>query len=243
MRKGQSDSIGMKGVGSAAESTLRAVLCWHAQQVQRQGLSPGTSGNLSVRCGLDMLITPSGVPFERLAPADLVRVGMDGDHAHALQPSSEWGLHRDVYQARPEVTAIVHAHPPAATTLSITRRGIPPLHYMVVAAGGDDIRCAGYATFGTAALSEQVLQALNDRTACLMANHGMIALGADLPRALWLAGEVEVLAAQTLQVMQVGGGVLLTVEQLAQVREAFRDYGLRQPARPESPLFDAPADR
>ncbi len=136
-------------------------------------------------------------------------------------------MHCDIYRARPELGAIVHAHPPAATALAITRRSIPPLHYMIVAAGGDDIPCADYATFGTAELSAAVVRALTGRQACLMANHGMLAAGPDLPRALWLAGEVEALADYYLRTLTVGGPVLLSAAELAAVRIRFQDYGLR----------------
>ena len=227
---------------STEEAAARATLCQHARLLLQRGLSPGTSGNLSVRLGTQLLITPSGVPFDTLHAHDLVLMDFAGRYAHALAPSSEWALHRDLYVARPEIAAVVHAHPPSATALAITRRGIPPLHYMIVAAGGHDIRCSAYATFSTVALSHAVLQALEGRTACLMANHGMVAVAGDLPRALWLAGEVEVLAAQYLQVLQVGGGVLLTATELEAVREQFRDYGLRQPAPVAPPLLHPPVD-
>ena len=155
------------------------------------GINRGTSGNLSVRIAGGLLITPSGVPYDSLRPGKIVAMQIDGSHTGAWEPSSEWRLHRDIYRARENTGAVVHAHPGFATALACLRRGIPAFHYMIAVAGGSDIRCAPYATFGTQALSDGALQALDGRTACLLANHGMVCLGSDLAAALALAVEVE----------------------------------------------------
>lgn len=207
---------------------LRRQLIEHARALAPSGLSQGTTGNLSVRIPEGMLITPSGVPYATMGPEDLVPVAPDGSHAHRLAPSSEWRMHRDIYLARPEVGAVVHAHPVYATTLAIRRMPIPPLHYMVAVAGGRDIPCARYATFGTPELSAAALEVLQDRQACLLANHGMIAIGPDLERAMWLAVEVETLAHQYVLSLALGGPVLLSDPEIARVVEKFRTYGLRR---------------
>ncbi|PXW96554.1 L-fuculose 1-phosphate aldolase [Sphaerotilus hippei] len=214
----------------ADASTHRAALVAHALSLSPSGLSQGTSGNLSVRwreAGCEgMLITPSGVDYRRLQPGDIVFVQLhDGAWQGPLKPSSEWRFHRDIYLARPEVGAVVHAHPTHTTALAVQRRGIPAFHYMVAVAGGRDIRCAPYATYGTETLSRHALAALADRRACLLANHGMIAVGADLGSAFALAIEVEQLAHQYLLALGTGGPVLLPDDEMDRVLDAFRSYG------------------
>jgi L-fuculose-phosphate aldolase len=168
------------------------------------GINQGTSGNVSVRAGAGLLVTPTSLPYDAMETDDVVVLAMDGTPTGRRRPSSEWRFHRDILQAMPDVQAVVHAHPTASTTLAILGRGIPPLHYMVAAAGGPDIRCAPYATFGTAELSAHAVAALQGRKACLLAHHGMIATGASLDQALWLAVEVETLARQYLGCLQAG---------------------------------------
>lgn len=209
------------------EPELRAVLSKTARQTVMQGLNQGASGNVSVRLRDGFLITPSGLPNDTLEPAQMVFVDMEGQAGGGLKPSSEWRIHRDLYRARPEVAAVVHAHSPHAVSLSCLRQGIPAFHYMVAAAGGKDIRCAGYATFGTQALSDWVLAALQDRRACLMANHGMVAVGAGLDTALALALEVEELCAQYWRAKLMGEPVLLSDAEMDEVLECFRHYGQR----------------
>jgi L-fuculose-phosphate aldolase len=207
------------------ETELRAALAETARQTVRQGLNQGTSGNVSVRIGEGFLVTPSGLPNETLEPGQMVFVAMDGQSSGDLKPSSEWRIHRDIYRARPEIRAIVHAHSLHAVSLACLRRDIPPFHYMVAAAGGKDIRCADYATFGTQALSDAVLAALEGRRACLMANHGQVAAGASLDAALALAVEVEALCAQYWRAKLMGEPVLLDDAQMDEVLERFRHYG------------------
>lgn len=195
------------------------------------GLGVGTAGNVSVRVPGGLLITPTGVPYGELRPADIVTLSEDGAvRAGRLAPSSEWRFHRDILRTRVDAGAVVHVHSAFATALACTRRDIPAFHYMVAVAGGDSIRCARYATFGTAALSRHALRALDGRRACLLANHGQIALGADLPDALAMAQEVEELARQYWLAQQLRRPVLLGRREMQIILEKFRHYG-RKPAR------------
>jgi L-fuculose-phosphate aldolase len=172
-----------------------------------------------------MLITPSGVPYAETDPARIVFVAGDGSWSGDWKPSSEWRMHRDIYRSRPEAQAIVHVHSIHATAIACLRRGIPAFHYMVAVAGGRDIRCAGYATFGTQALSDAMLAALDGRRACLLANHGQIAFGPSLEKALWLAGEVEALARQLVAAESLGAPEILPDEEMDRVIALFGDYG------------------
>ncbi|WP_109125383.1 class II aldolase/adducin family protein [Dyella sp. C11] len=208
------------------ELTLRQELVTQGARLAASGLSQGTSGNLSARCDEGFLITPSGTPYEEITPAGIVRIDRDGGWPQGQKPSSEWRFHRDIYLARPDAGAIVHVHPPYATALAMCRRDIPPAHYMIAVGGGDSIRCAGYTTYGTQALSDAVVAALEDRLACLMANHGMVALGSSLAQAMWRAVEVENLARQYALALQVGTPTLLTQDEVADVLAKFANYGL-----------------
>ncbi len=211
------------------EQALRDELLAQARRLGASGLSQGTSGNLSARHGDGFLVTPSGMPYDELRAEDLVRVDMQGRYEHRLRPSSEWRFHRDIYAARPDAAAVVHVHPPHATALAMCRMDIPAAHYMIAVGGGDSIRCAGYHTYGTQALSDAVLEALDGRLACLMANHGMLAVGSDLAQAMWRAVEVETLARHYALALQVGRPVLLTDGEVADVLATFANYGLMSP--------------
>ena len=193
------------------------------------GLNQGTSGNVSVRDGAGMVVTPSGVPYDAMTPEMMVPVGGDGAASGDLLPSSEWRMHLDIYRARPEAMAVVHVHSPYAAALSCHRRGIPAFHYMVAVAGGVDIRCAEYATFGTQELSDAMLTAMEGRRACLLANHGQIAFGPSLEKALWLAGEVETLAKQYVLALGMGEPTILDDVEMGRVLALFATYG-KQPA-------------
>jgi L-fuculose-phosphate aldolase len=199
-----------------------------------RGLNVGAAGNASVRAAEGLLITPSAVPVERLAPGLMVRLGAQGEvlAPAGVRPSSEWRLHRDIYAARPEVGAIVHTHSPAATGIACARRDIPPFHYMVARLGGSDVRCGRYATFGTQALSDAAVAALAGRRACLLANHGQVALGRDLTEALATALELEALAEHYLLALAAGGPVLLSAAEMEEALARFADYrpGLIEPA-------------
>lgn len=189
------------------------------------GLNQGTSGNISVRQGDGMLITPTSLPYDAMVPEDIVWMGFDETTKGARQASSEWHFHLDILRTKPEVNAVVHAHPTASTTISILEKDIPPLHYMIAICGGSDIRCAPYATFGTEELSKNALTALNGRTACLLAHHGMIATGSTLDKAMWLAVEVETLARQYLGCLPFGEPPLLSEAEIQNVISRMENYG------------------
>lgn len=209
---------------------LRREIVATIARLAARGLYFGTAGNISARLGKGFLITPTGIPSDEIRASDMVEMDFAGRHKGRLLPSSEWHFHRDIFKTRAEVNAIVHTHSTFATAISCLRRDIPPFHYMVAKAGGDTIRCARYATFGTAALSRNALKALEGRRACLLANHGLIALGADLGAARRLAEEVEALCEQFWAALAVGRPALLPKAEMSRVVAKFRTYG-RQPKR------------
>ncbi len=198
-----------------------------AQAIDRAGFCPSKSGNVSARTNSGFLITPSGLPYAQTTPADLIELSLDGTViAGARKPSSEWPFHLAIYKARPEAQAIVHTHSPRATALSSTRRGIPAFHYMIALCGGADVRCAEYATFGTPELAENAVRALEGRKAVLLANHGVIALGASLAGAHQIVAEVENLAGQYLDILAAGlDPVILDEAEMARISAKFAGYG------------------
>lgn len=206
-------------------SDLAAELLATARQMNSVGINRGTAGNVSVRDGDGFIITPTGMAYDECVPADMVKVGLDGTASGTRRPSSEWRFHRDIYAVRPEAGAILHAHSPFATALACQSIDIPPFHYMIARFGGDTVRCAGYATFGTQELSDAMLVALKERRACLMAHHGMVVFGADLKEALALAVEFESLCEQYWRVLQLGTPKLLPPDEMARVVEKFKSYG------------------
>lgn len=211
---------------------LRGELVQTARRMSELGLTPGMSGNVSVRAPGGLLVTPSGMPYAELAPADAVEIRADGALRPGQRaPSTEWQLHRDLLAARPDAHAIVHTHSLFCTTVACLRRPIPAIHYMVVLAGGDEIPCAEYATFGSPELAASVVRALGAGHACLLANHGMVALGPTLAGALKLAAEVETLAAQYWHAAQLGAPHVLDRDELARVRHRFAGYGQPRRAR------------
>jgi L-fuculose-phosphate aldolase len=205
----------------------RKALIETAMAMNASGINSGTSGNLSVRHGQGMLITPSGIRYEDLRSEDIVFVDETGKVEGGSKPSSEWRFHHDIYQHRPEAQAILHAHPTHCATLACLNKAIPAFHYMVAIAGGNDIRCARYATFGTQELSDHILEALVGRTACLMANHGLVCLGQDLKKVLAIAIEIEHLAKTYSQCLALGDPIILDDEEMDRVIEKFRHYGAR----------------
>ena len=208
------------------ERGVRMRLVGVARRLADTGLSPATSGNLSARVDQGYVITPSGAPYAGLHPDDLVFMGYDWTHGGGQRtPSSEWRMHREIYVHRPEAHAVVHVHSPFATTLACLRRAIPAFHYEVAFAGGDDIRCAEYRTFGTQEIAHAALAALQGRRACLLANHGAIAFADGIEQAALLAERVEFLARTYWQALQAGEPVLLDPVEMARVVEKFSTYG------------------
>jgi L-fuculose-phosphate aldolase len=209
-----------------ADLALRERVVATCRELTRRGLTYGTSGNVSVRRDeRSFFVSPTGSVYEELEAADIPLLRFDGSWFGRRRPSSEWRFHRDLFRARPDVGAIVHTHSRHATALACAGRGIPAFHYMVAVTGDVEIRCAPYHTFGSQELSDAVLAAIGGSKACLLANHGVIALGADLPAALTLAGEVESLAAQYCAALAVGNVRILDGAEMRRVVEKFRTYG------------------
>jgi L-fuculose-phosphate aldolase len=215
-------------------SALREALLAAAERLVTSGLTRNTSGNLGIRLDDGFLVTPSGMPYAVLEPADMVHVDWQGVATGRRLPSSEWQFHLDILLARPEINVVLHAHPPFATAIACLREGIPAFHYMVAKLGGADIRCAPYATFGTAALSRHAVAALDGRRGCLLANHGFIVLGSTIDAAFATAIELETLAEMYWRARQIGRPVLLDAEEMAIVVDKFRSYGVQPPLPDEA---------
>jgi L-fuculose-phosphate aldolase len=211
------------------EQAVRQSVVEACRSLNALGVNQGTSGNVSVRFGAGMLISPSAIPYDEMRPEQVavVRLHGDGQWEGPCRPSTEWRFHRDILRARAEIGAVVHAHPPFCTALAMVRQGIPPCHYMVGVFGGSDVRCADYATFGTQALSEAAVRALEGRNACLLANHGAIVCGPTLRRALWLMVELEAVARQYCASLAIGGPVLLSETEMAEARARLAGYGVQ----------------
>ena len=207
------------------ETEQRDALVEHGRRMNVVGINQGKSGNLSVRAGDGFLVTPSAVAYEAMQPEDIVKMRWDGTYDGKRRPSTEWRLHRDIYVQRKDASAIVHAHAMFATTLACLDREIPAFHYMVAMAGGDNIPCAPYATFGSQELSDVTVTALEKRRACLMSHHGMVAFGDGLPAALALAVEVETLSAMYWRALQIAPPTVLPAEEMARVLAKFATYG------------------
>ncbi|WP_068003247.1 class II aldolase/adducin family protein [Pseudovibrio axinellae] len=210
---------------TTVENQLRRKVIETARALQSTGLTHGTSGNVSARYKNGMLITPSGIPYEDLQLEKIVFMDLDCGYYGDYLPSSEWRMHMDIYRHYVEAEAVVHSHSPRATACSTHNMGIPAFHYMVAVAGGDEIKCAKYATFGTKALSDAMIAALEDRKACLLAHHGQIAYGPSLDKAFWLAGEVEALADQYLSALVLGEPDTLPPSEMSEILRKFKSYG------------------
>ncbi len=204
---------------------LRERIIEACREMERSGLNRGTSGNVSCREDDHLLITPSGVPVSKMRHDSIVAMDFSGKVIGGGKPSSEWHFHLDLLKSRTDLNAIVHTHSPHATALACLREDLPAFHYMIAIAGGDSIRCAPYALFGTETLSAHAVTAMKDRKACLLANHGLIAAGRDLDEAMAVAIEIESLCQQYLLARQTGKPVLLSSEEMQAVIERFRSYG------------------
>ena len=192
------------------------------------GINQGRAGNISARFKQGFLITPSGLAYHKMTAADIVYVGLDGISTDRLRPSSEWRMHRDIYATHEAAGTVLHSHSTFATALACLRVDIPAFHYMIAVAGGDRIRCARYALFGTQTLSDHMLEALGDRRACLLGTHGMICYHDNLEKVLDLGIEVEALARQYWHARQLGEPVLLSKDEMDAVLNQFSNYG-KQP--------------
>ncbi len=224
--------------GREADFERRQSIIDVCREMAAQGINQGTSGNISVRTDDGILLTPSGLPYDRMKPEDIVAMKWDGSWTASAGnvPSTEWRFHLDILRSKQEVGAVVHAHPIFCTIIAIMNRSIPAIHYMIAAAGGNDIPCAPYAQYGTAELSQAALNALRYRRACLLAHHGLIAIGPNLRKALWLAVEVEVLAKQYHGCLQLGSPSLLPDEEIDSILKRWGQYGLRDSeGKPKAP--------
>lgn len=211
-----------------SERDLRVAVVAKARWMNEIGLNQGTSGNISVRAGGTMLITPTAIPYETMQPSMLAAMPIEGKYGSwegPIKPSTEWRFHLDILKARPDVGAVVHTHSTFATVLGIARKPIPACHYMVAVFGGSDVRVADFAIYGTKALADNVLKALEGRNGCLIANHGMITAGKDLEHAMWLAVELETLAKQYYYSLQIGP-VILPDSAIEDTRRSMDGYGL-----------------
>ena len=215
--------------GNTEERRLRRAIVDACRAMNALGINQGTSGNISVRYLEKVLISPSAVRYEDMTDEQIAAMPIEGEYgawSGPLKPSTEWRIHLDIMRSRPEVGAVVHGHPPFATALAITRREIPACHYMIAAFGGANVRCAPYATYGTKELSEHALRALEDRTACLLANHGVVVCGPTLARTMWLAVELETIARQYYHSLLIGGPVILSAAAVTATAEKLGSYGL-----------------
>lgn len=212
------------------DATLRADMVLACKQLEAAGLNRGASGNISVRHHDTMLITPTAVGYDVIEPDMMAKMSLSADSESwdgPNEPSSEWRFHRDILRNRQDVSAVVHTHAPFSTILAIARKEIPAIHYMIAAFGGPNIRVADYARYGTDELSKNILNAMEGRNACLMANHGMVVAGPDLTRTLWLANELEALAHQYYHALSIGGGHILSDAQISETAKGFETYGIR----------------
>ena len=208
------------------EDQLRARMAEGMKAMEARGLNRGTSGNVSARCGEAMLVTPSGVPPERLSGDQMVLVQPDGSTPEgALRPSSEWRMHQQILNRRPDANAVVHCHSRHATILACAGREIPSMHYMVAVGGGASVPVAPYATFGSVELAEAVVETLDGRAAALMANHGQIVVARNLDSALAITEEIEEQAAVYWGTLAIGGPKLLSGDEMDVILQRFRSYG------------------
>jgi L-fuculose-phosphate aldolase len=198
------------------------------RRMNASGINQGTAGNLSARIENGFLITPTSLPYDRMGPEDIVEMDFDGTYGGRHRPSSEWRFHRDILRSRQDINVVLHCHSVYATTLAVHHKAIPSFHYMVGVAGGTTIRCAKYATFGTQQLSENALEALEGRYACLLGQHGQISLGKDLEHALWMGIEVETISRLYVQALTLGDPPILSDEEMARVIQQMRQMSYGQ---------------
>lgn len=209
--------------------TERQELIATVQKMNALGINQGSSGNASVRVDGGYLITPSGMAYDDLAPEDIVEMSFDGEVSGRRNPSSEWRFHHNLLESRADFGAVLHTHGKGVMTIACQRLELPPFHYMIAMAGGNTIRCADYATFGTQELSDNALKAMEERKACLLANHGLLVGETNLERALGLAVEVETLCETYWRILQIGTPVLLSDAEMDAVKEQFsKGYGMPQ---------------
>jgi len=210
------------------EADIRKQVVDAYQELDRDGMNKGSSGNVSVRSGDHMLITPSGIPAMQMHPDQVAKLKIDDDSGAFegdFKPSTEWRFHRDILRSRPQSHAVVHTHAPFCTILSILRKPIPAVHYMMACFDTTEVQVADYETYGTAELSEAVIKAMGSANSCLMANHGMVVAGDRMIRAMWLAGQLELIASQYYHSLLIGQPHVLSDAQIADTVKSFASYG------------------
>jgi len=212
------------------ESQLRADIVAICRRMVALGINQGTSGNVSVRLGERLLITPSAVAYDEMTPALVAEMDYDGRYFGPCKPTTEWRFHREIMRHRPDIDAIIHTHSIFSTAIACLRRDIPAFHYYVAVGGGATIRCAPYATYGTQELAENALAALTDRYACLLANHGMIVLGTTLAETLKRTFDLEIVARQYVYASQIGEPCVLPDDEIERVRLKLQTYGAVRPS-------------
>jgi L-fuculose-phosphate aldolase len=215
----------MAGASASAERGVREALSAAYRQLGTLGLTSGTAGNVSARFEEGMIISPAGASASKIAPEHFVKTALDGVTLGEGVKSSEWSMHAEIYKRKPEAQAVVHAHPDACVALSCHRKPIPSFHYMIAAFGGNDVPCSRYATFGSIELAHAAVDALEKRSACLLANHGMICFSSSLDSAIANALKLETLARQYLLSLQAGAPVLLSNAEMEIVRQKYVSYG------------------
>ena len=201
-------------------------------EMESRGINQGTSGNLSIRYKNSFLITPSSISYNEMTPKDIVEMDWEGRFI-GKQPSSEWRFHRDILKSRNDINVVLHCHSINATSLSCHNRNIPAFHYIVGLAGGNNIRCAKYATFGTQELSDNALIAIKDRLACLLGHHGMICLGKTLKQALMLGCEVEAMSKMYIKALSIGNTDILSEEEMVKVVKQMERMSYGKGPEPE----------
>lgn len=218
-------------IGLPDNQQTRMAIIAACRRMNASGINQGTSGNISVRTGeggQEMIITPSGIAYADLEPEMLVRMPLDACSVRSnagCKPSSEWQIHHALLRKRRDMNVVIHAHPAYACALAIIREPIPACHYMVAAFGGDDVPLTGYHLFGSAALAKEVCEAMTERHACLMANHGVTVVGATLDKAIWRLEELEHLARVYTISRQIGTPVIISHDEMQEVLAAFSQYG------------------
>lgn len=223
----------MPSAAHLSELMLREEIVRTCLRMIELGVNQGTSGNVSVRNGDRFLITPSGIPYDEMAPEQIAVMDEAGKYFGPCKPTTEWRIHRGVMRARPDAAVAIHTHSMFSTTIACLRRAIPALHYYVAVGGGPTIRCAEYATYGTQELADNVLTALTDRDACLLANHGLLVIGSTLSETLRRTFDIEVLARQYVYALQIGEPCILSDDEIERVRLKMQTYGTQQADDPE----------
>jgi L-fuculose-phosphate aldolase len=213
---------------SVSETVLREEIVRTCRQLIELGINQGTSGNVSVRSGDRFLVTPSGIPYEDMTPEQIAVMDVEGSYYGPCKPTTEWRIHREIMRARPAAGVVIHTHSLFSTTLACLRREIPALHYYVAVGGGPTIPCASYATYGTQELADNVLAALTDRDACLLANHGLLVIGSTLGETLRRTFDIEMLARQYVYALQIGEPFILPADEIERVRLKMRTYGTQE---------------